>query len=134
MSDFAAQNVAQEVPDPPGHLADNVVHFARVLRAAGIPLGTDRVLLTLRALHVAGIESRTDFYSVLLACLTDRAEQRPLFDQAFHIFWRDPDLLGQMLRLLLPQVQSKATSAPPENRRLSEAMLPKPGRTGAHRP
>jgi uncharacterized protein with von Willebrand factor type A (vWA) domain len=129
----AAPGAPENLPERPGHLADNVVHFARVLRAAGIPVGTDRVLLTLRALHVAGIESRTDFYSVLLACLTDRAEQRPLFDQAFHIFWRDPDLLGQMLRLLLPQVKSKATSAPPENRRLSAAMLPPPAQPVADR-
>jgi hypothetical protein len=109
----------------PGHLADNVVHFARVLRAAGIPVGTDRVLLALQALQVAGITSRTDFYATLFACLIDRAEHRVLFDQAFHVFWKDPDLLGQMLRLLLPQVQAKAGSTPlEENRRLAEALFP----------
>jgi uncharacterized protein with von Willebrand factor type A (vWA) domain len=108
----------------PGHLADNVVHFARVLRAAGVPVGTDRVLLALEALRVAGIESRADFYAVLAACLIDRAEHRTLFDQAFHIFWKDPDLLGQMLRLLLPQVREKAGAPPPpENRRLGEALF-----------
>jgi hypothetical protein len=117
---------ASALPDRlPGHLADNVVHFARVLRAAGIPVGTDRVLLALQALQVAGIESRADFYATLFACLIDRAEHRALFDQAFHIFWKDPDLLGQMLRLLLPQLSEKlgGKAQQPENRRLAEALL-----------
>ena len=112
----------------PGRLAENVVHFARVLRAAGVPLGTDRVLLALQALQVAGIESRADFHAVLASSLIDRAQHRLLFEQAFHVFWKDPDLLGQMLRLLLPEVSGKtggAAPAPPENRRLGEALAPK---------
>lgn len=111
----------------PGRLAENVVHFARVLRTAGVPVGTDRVLLALNALKVAGLESRADLHAVLSACLLDRAQHRQLFDQAFYIFWKDPDLLGQMLRLLLPQVSRKqggAPPAPPENRRLGEALAP----------
>jgi hypothetical protein len=108
----------------PGRLAENVVHFARVLRSAGLPVGTDRVLLALAALRVAGIESRQDFHATLAACLIDRAEHRQLFDQAFHIFWKDPDLLGQMLRLLLPEVRQKpGAPPPPENRRLGEALF-----------
>ncbi|MFY8119978.1 MAG: hypothetical protein ACOVK7_01180, partial [Burkholderiaceae bacterium] len=91
----------------PGHLADNVVHFARVLRRAGVPVGTDRVLLALQALQVAGLGSREDLYATLHCCLVDRAEHRLLFDQAFHVFWKDPDLLGQMMRMLLPQVSDK---------------------------
>jgi uncharacterized protein with von Willebrand factor type A (vWA) domain len=119
---------ASSVDAPPGRLAENVVHFARVLRAAGVPVGTDRVLLALQALKVAGIGSRADFHAVLASCLIDRAQHRLLFEQAFHIFWKDPDLLGQMLRLLLPQVSQKkggAPPGPPENRRLGEALAPK---------
>ena len=40
----------------PGHLAENVMHFARVLRSAGMAVGTDRVELTLQALKLAGRE------------------------------------------------------------------------------
>jgi uncharacterized protein with von Willebrand factor type A (vWA) domain len=119
---------AASIEDLPGRLAENVVHFARVLRAAGVPVGTDRVLLALAALKVAGIESRADFRAVLASCLIDRAQHRLLFEQAFHIFWKDPDLLGQMLRLLLPQVSEKKGGSPPpppENRRLGEALAPK---------
>lgn len=108
-----------------GHLADNVVHFARVLRQAGLPLGTDRVLLALAALRVAGIASRQDFRAVLAACLVDRAEHRLIFDQAFHLFWKDPDLLGRILQMLLPSSQQKAAGPElAENRRLAEALFP----------
>jgi uncharacterized protein len=67
---------------------------------------------------------------VLQACLIDRVEHRPLFDQAFHVFWRDPELLDDILRSLLPRApgdaRSKATrkEPPAASRRLAEAMLP----------
>lgn len=113
-------------PQPTGRLAENVLHFARVLRTAGLPIGTDRIQLALQALQVAGLESRRDFHDTLLACLIARAEHRALFDQAFHIFWRDPDLLGRMMAMLLPRVEGRAAAAkpPPENRRLADALFP----------
>jgi uncharacterized protein with von Willebrand factor type A (vWA) domain len=108
----------------PGRLADNVMHFARVLRDAGLPVGTDRILLAYEALRAGGIASRADFYSVLSACFLSRGEHRTLFDQAFHIFWKDPDLLGKIMQLLMPQMKQKAdTALPPENRRLADAMF-----------
>lgn len=107
-----------------GRLAENVVHFARVLRRAGLPVGTDRALLALQALEVAGLESRADLHHVLQACLIDRVEHRVLFDQAFQIFWRDPDLLQEALRLLLPWTGvPPARKPPPPNRRLTEALF-----------
>ena len=57
-----------------GRFAANVVHFARLLRKAGMPVGTDRPLLALQALKVAGVASRADLYAVLRACLVDRIE------------------------------------------------------------
>ena len=110
----------------PGHLAENVMHFARVLRAAGMPVGPDRVHTALAALQVAGLAHRRDFHAVLGACLIDRAEHRTLFDQAFHLFWRDPDLEGRMRALLLPKVSAKEGGQPPaqDSRRLGEALYP----------
>src|SRR5574337_928485 len=109
----------------PGRLADNVMHFARVLRTAGMPVGTDRVMLAQQALQVAGLETKADFHAVLAACLLDRIEHRALFDQAFALFWRDPDLLGRIRALLLPKVEVKdAPPALPQNRRLAEALFP----------
>ena len=110
-----------------GHLAHNVMHFARVLRQAGLPLATERVQLALTALPLTGMESRQDFHDTLAACFIDRAEHRELFEQAFVLFWRDPDLAGRMMALLLPRVQTKLDAAPaPENRRLGEALFRPP--------
>jgi len=120
---------AKNSPGPSsGRLAENVMHFARVLRNAGMPVGPDRVHTALAALQVAGLESKRDFHAVLSACLIDRVEHRELFDQAFVLFWRDPDLMGRMRALLLPKVHVKegAQPPPPENRRLGDALFPHP--------
>lgn len=104
-----------------GQLAHNVVHFARVLRKAGLPVGTDRPLLALQALEIAGVGSRADLYAVLRACLIDRIEHRALFDQAFQVFWRDPQLLEELMRLLLPSVAGGSSARGPSER-LREAL------------
>ena len=91
----------------PGYLSDNVMHFARVLRAAGIPVGPDRVIDALRALEVAGLRSRDDFYWTLASLFLDRREQFELFDQAFHVFWRNPRLLERALSLLTPHIEGR---------------------------
>jgi uncharacterized protein len=109
------------------HLADNVMHFARVLRDAGVPVGTDRVQLALQALGAGPLQTRRDFKAALAACFLSRAEHRALFDQAFELFWRDPDLLGRMLAMLLPRVKARdsgVTSPVQENRRLADALFP----------
>jgi uncharacterized protein with von Willebrand factor type A (vWA) domain len=103
----------------PGRLAGNVVHFGRVLRHAGMPVGTDRIAPALQPLQVAGLESRTDLHATLSACLLDRVEHRELFDQAFHLFWRDPDLEGRMRAMLLPKVQLRPGAVPAPNTKLS---------------
>jgi uncharacterized protein with von Willebrand factor type A (vWA) domain len=111
-----------------GKLAENVMHFARVLRAAGLPIGPDRVVDALRALQTAGIERREDFYWTLAAVFLSKREQQELFDQAFHIFWRDPQMLERIMSLLLPQIYGRAGQAeqPQASKRLSEALYSKP--------
>ncbi len=103
------------------------MHFARVLRAAGLPIGPDRVVDALRALETAGIERREDFYWTLAAVFLSKREQQELFDQAFHIFWRDPQLLERIMSLLLPQIYGRAGQAeqPQAGKRLSEALYSK---------
>lgn len=104
-------------------MAENVLHFARVLRHAGMNVGTHKVLDALDALALAGLERREDFYWTLAACFVDRRDQRELFDQAFHMFWRDPDLLGRILHLMLPKVEGLAREPETQpSRRLQEAF------------
>ena len=110
-----------------GKLAENIMHFARVLRAAGLPIGPDRVIDALRALETAGIARREDFYWTLAAVFLSKREQQELFDQAFHIFWRDPQLLERIMSLLLPQShgQSGQDETPAASKRLAEALQSK---------
>ena len=59
-----------------GKLAENIMHFARVLRAAGLPIGPDRVIDALQALETAGIARREDFYWTLAAVFLSSASSR----------------------------------------------------------
>jgi len=105
-----------------GRLAENVMHFARVLRTAGMPVGTHQVLAALDALQHAGIGRREDFYWTLASVFVDRREQRELFDQAFHMFWRDPDLLGRIMHMMLPKVEGLPAERDRTHHRLQEAF------------
>ena len=91
-----------------GKLAQNIVHFARALRAAGLPVGTGRALEAVRAVSQAGFADREDFYHALAACFTSRPEHRVVFDQCFHMFWRDPQILEKMMGLLMPEIRAPA--------------------------
>jgi uncharacterized protein len=113
---------------PAGRLPENVMHFARLLRAAGMRVGSDRVIDCVRALEIAGAQQfplrRDDWYWTMSAVLLSRQEQRPIFDQAFKIFWRDPKLAERMMSLLLPQAHGRA--AKPEqqqSQRLTDALF-----------
>ena len=77
-----------------GRLMENITHFARVLRVAGLPIGPGRVIDAVRAVTEVGIERRSDFYWTLHAVFVNRRDQRELFDQAFHVFWRNPQNPG----------------------------------------
>ena len=106
------------------HLAENIVHFARVLRRAGLPVGPRQVLDAVEAVEAVGIGARSDFYWTLHATLVKRREQHHLFDQAFHVFWRDPKLLDRMMALMLPELETPPDAPREEqSRRLAEALF-----------
>jgi uncharacterized protein with von Willebrand factor type A (vWA) domain len=109
-----------------GRLLANLMHFARTLRAAGLPVGPGKVLDAVAAVEAVGISDRRDFYWTLHAVLVNRADQRVLFDQAFHVFWRNPELLKKMLGLVLPQlnIEMPQDAGTEMLRRLTEALHP----------
>ena len=111
--------------DNAAKLAENVVHFARVLRRAGMPIGPAKVLDALHALQVVGVERRDDFYFALSTVLVDRHDQQVIFDQAFELFWRDPSRVRQsQLRDLLNGVRSPVARESPVAPRVAQAMRP----------
>ena len=104
-------------------IADNIVHFARVLRNAGMAIGPDRVLAALAAVEQVGLDRREDVHAALSAVMLERHEQQTLFDAAFDTFWRDPKLLEQMMYLLLPKISGRGEmQRPPRANRLAEAL------------
>ena len=110
-----------------GRFAENIMYFARALRAAGLPVGPGTMLDAVRAVEAAGIRRRDDFYWALHSVCVNRREQKELFDQAFQIFWRNPELLEKMLSLLLPVVhpdvqQEKIADDKKTMRRVAEAL------------
>ncbi|MGA1855904.1 VWA domain-containing protein [Azospirillum sp. 11R-A] len=110
-------------PVPAGRLTLNLMHFARALRAAGLPVGPGKVLQAVEAVEAVGLSNRTDFYWALHAIFVNRHDQSELFDQAFHVFWRNPDILKKMMSLMLPKVRTEAPPDQPEMaQRLAEAL------------
>ena len=118
------------LPDRP-RLVDNLTHFARALRKAGLPVGPGRTADAIRAVAAAGFTDRRDFYWTLHACFVSRPEQRAVFSQVFRLFWRDPRYLEHMMSLMLPAVRGVAEERAAEaaEKRAAEALL-----DGADRP
>lgn len=112
------------LPDNP-KLAENITHFARALRKAGLGIGPGRVLDAVQAVAAAGFTSRTDFYWTLHACFVSKPEQRVVFAQVFRLFWRDPRYLEQMMAAMLPAIRGvqQERAAKPAERRAAEALL-----------
>jgi uncharacterized protein with von Willebrand factor type A (vWA) domain len=118
-----------DIPDDP-KLAANIVHFARALRKAGLPVGPGRVIDAIRAVEAAGFSERGDFYWTLHACFVSRPEHRVVFAQIFRLYWRDPRFLEHMMAMMLPAVRGvqEERAAKPGEKRAAEALL-----DGAHR-
>jgi uncharacterized protein with von Willebrand factor type A (vWA) domain len=108
-----------------GALATNIVHFARALREAGVPLGPGAVLDALAAVEAAGFGDRADFYATLHAVFVKKHEHSLLFDQAFEIFWRRRGLLEKLIAMMSPQApgKSKPKSAEAGATRVADAFV-----------
>jgi uncharacterized protein len=89
------------------------MHFARMLRKAGLPVGPGAVVDALEAVQSGALASRQDFYWALHAVFVKRHEHDPLFEQAFQVFWRNPKMAERLMHQLLQQVRVPA-AAPPE--------------------
>src|SRR5271166_4973099 len=111
--------LSEAEPAGRGALAENIIHFARALRDAGVPLGPGAVLDALAAVEAAGIGDREDFYTTLHAVFVKKHEHSLLFDQAFRIFWKRRGLIEKLIAMLSPQAPG--------------ARQPKPAEAGASR-
>jgi uncharacterized protein with von Willebrand factor type A (vWA) domain len=106
-----------------GRLAENILYFARALRAAGIPVGPGGVLDALEAISVAHVGDREDFYWTLHAVFVKRHEHSILFDQAFRIFFRKRGYIEKLIASMLPETMPNAAKPPPGAQRVHEALF-----------
>src|ERR1700729_118322 len=104
-----------------GQIADNVVGFARALRAAGIPVGPGAVIDALNALQVIEIGNRADVFATLEAVFVKRHEHALIFAQAFDLFFRAAEDWKQMLDWV-PLQDHARKKPPPASRRVQEAL------------
>src|SRR6202035_3401221 len=106
-----------------GRLAENIVYFARALRAAGIPVGPGSVLDALEAVKTAGVGTREDFYWTLHAVFVKRHEHSLIFDQAFRIFFRKRGYLDQLMAMMMPQAPNTPQAPQAGATRVHEALF-----------
>ena len=101
----------------PGLLVDRVVRFGRLVRGAGLSVGPARVLVGLEAMKQVDVTRRDEVYWTLHASWVRRPEERPVFQEAFRLYWRDPDRpVNRVLEELL--AASRLTpDAPPAHAR-----------------
>ena len=117
---------------PTGQMADNVVGFARALRAAGLPVGPGAVIDALNALQVIDIGNRADVFTTLEAIFVKRHEHALIFAQAFDLFFRAAEEWKHLLDSVpLPDHAKK--KPPPASRRVQEALGSRDPRDAAGR-
>jgi uncharacterized protein len=110
-----------------GKLAENIMHYARILREAGMPIGSGAVLDAIDAAQSGVLRERQDFYWTLNAVFVKKREHLEMFEQAFHVFWKKPKMLEQLMQLMNVQITRKGDDKKKGAgyRRLAESMLDK---------
>jgi hypothetical protein len=109
-----------------GRIADNILYFGRTLRRAGLPVGPATVIDAIRAVETAGIGSREDFYWTLHSVFVKKREHRPVFHEAFELFWQSRGLLEKLIAMMTPPgpVPADRETPRPAEARVRQAMAP----------
>src|SRR5262245_21972861 len=109
-------------PHASGLIADNIIGFARALRAAGLPVGPGATIDALKALQVVGLGNRADVFTALESVFVKRHEHAAIFAQAFEIFFRAIQNWEQLVDAVPLPGQEEAKPPPPASRRVQEAF------------
>ncbi|KWW36008.1 vWA domain-containing protein [Cupriavidus metallidurans] len=117
----SARPDASGTPPPLPMLARNVTHFMRLLRDTGFGLSPAHAVDALEALRHIDIGARDEVRAALAALVLSGPDQRPLFDAAFDLFWRDPDWESKLRAMLLPRVDA-GIPPPRRSNRLADAL------------
>ncbi|SIR00590.1 hypothetical protein SAMN05880590_11092 [Rhizobium sp. RU35A] len=108
-----------------GKLADNILHFSRVLRRAGLKTSPQATLDAMAAVEAVGIGAREEFHAALAAVFVKRREDMAVFDEAFRLFWRKRDLVEKMIQMMSPKVADGRDREKPKPAaaRVSDSLL-----------
>ncbi|CAA9210596.1 MAG: Carbon monoxide oxidation accessory protein CoxE [uncultured Craurococcus sp.] len=109
-----------------GALAGNLLAFGRLLRRAGLPVGPAELLAATEALQLVDIGDRRQVHAALRGIMIHRRDQFDVFDQAFLLFWRDPEAGRNAAAMAMIDGFKERDKPPPASRRLAEAMTPPP--------
>lgn len=109
-------------PRPSGLIADNIIGFARALRAAGLPVGPGATIDALKALEITGPGNRADVFAALECIFVKRHEHALIFSQAFEIFFRVAQDWDQLVDSVPLPGQPEQNPPPPASRRVQEAL------------
>lgn len=110
---------------PQGQLTQHMRTFIAALRRAGLRIGPAALLDALEVTRLVGFENRNDFKEALASVLLQRHEDRALFDQAFALYWRDPQYFQRLLNLMLPAPEdSQPADSPQAGENLAQRLAP----------
>ena len=97
-----------------GKLGANIMHFARLLRRAGLPVGPSETVAAQQAASLIDIGNKAEARTALRTAMIHRHEHADVFDQAFALFWRDPAAAEQAAAMALMEAQKeKQNDRPP---------------------
>jgi len=108
-----------------GKLPENILLFARLLRASGISIGSEGITHSIAAAQIVGLRSRAAFYFSLLTCLTKKKEEEIIFRQAFDLFWQNPKFQEKQRNMLLPRTRASENNEEKQElaKRIRENLL-----------
>lgn len=102
-------------------LVDRIIAFGRVLRRAGLEIGSDQIIDAVHAVEIVGVARRVDVYQALFVVFVHRREEAELFDQAFRTWWRAPSGATEHLQEMLPTTDD-VPHADPLRQRVKQAL------------
>ncbi|MCO5729953.1 VWA domain-containing protein [Rhizobium sp. SSA_523] len=108
-----------------GRLADNILHFSRVLRRAGLKTSPQATLDAVSAVQAISIGSRDEFHAALASIFVKRREDMAVFDEAFRLFWRKRELIEKMIQMMSPKAADhrEREKPKPAAARVSDALF-----------
>jgi len=71
-----------------GHLFHNLLLFSRILREMGLDVNPSRTIDLLRSVELIGLGNKENFYEAGKAIMLRRADEQPIYDYVFQMFWR----------------------------------------------